>query len=318
MIEINKIYNENNCETLRRMPDGFLDCIVTSPPYWGLRDYGVEGQLGLERTVEEYILKLVNIFDLCKAKLKTTGTCWVNLGDTYISEGGASRHKGYADPKYSNGRNGEHIEPHAYPQTFLPKSLANVPNQFSIEMCRRGWILRNEIIWWKPNAMPQSAKDRFTVDYEKLFFFTKDKKYYFKQILEKSLWAEFDKRSQVEGGVRHKSGKSLKGEYASDGVGYTNGGYRNKRSVWRINTEATAEAHFATYPEDLVSPCIISGCPENGIVYDPFMGSGTTARVAAKLSRNYVGSEINPDYLTIAERKVKAVTDQFTLQYEAL
>ena len=127
-----------------------------------------------------------------------------------------------------------------------------------------------------------------------------------------------DKRSQVEGGVRHKSGKSLKGEYASDGVGYTNGGYRNKRSVWRINTEATAEAHFATYPEDLVSPCIISGCPENGIVYDPFMGSGTTARVAAKLSRNYVGSEINPDYLTIAERKVKTITDQFTLQYEAL
>ena len=313
MVELNKIYNESNCETLERMPDGFLDCIVTSPPYWGLRDYGVEGQLGLERTVEEYILKLVSIFDLCMAKLKTTGTCWVNLGDTYISEGGASRHKGYADPKYSNGRNGEHIEPHAFPQTFLPKSLANVPNQFSIEMCRRGWILRNEIIWWKPNAMPQSAKDRFTVDYEKLFFFTKDKKYYFKQILEpykKALdrWGG----TMVRGDYQTKTEQFAVGERAGRNMRPNPEG-RNMRSVWRINTEATAEAHFATYPEDLVSPCIISGCPENGIVYDPFMGSGTTARVAAKLSRNYVGSEINPDYLTIAERKVKTITDQYKM-----
>lgn len=313
MIELNKIYNESNCETLNRMADDTLDCVVTSPPYWGLRDYGVEGQLGLEKTVEEYINNLVNIFDLIKAKLKPTGTCWVNLGDTYISEGGASRHKGYADPKYLNGRNGEHIEPRAYPQTFLPKSLANVPNQFSIEMCKRGWILRNEIIWHKPNAMPQSAKDRFTVDFEKLFFFTKSKKYFFAQILEKSLWAEFDKRSQVEGGVRHKSGKSLSGEYASNGVAYTNGGYRNKRCVWQINTEATAEAHFAVYPESLVSPCIQAGCPENGIVYDPFMGSGTTGIVAIKLSRNYVGSEINPDYVAIAEKRIQPIKDQTNL-----
>lgn len=319
MFEINRIYNESNCETLQRMDDNSLDCVVTSPPYWGLRDYGVEGQLGLEKTVEEYINNLVNIFDLIKAKLKPTGTCWVNLGDTYISEGGASRHKGYADPKYLNGRNGEHIEPHAFPQTFLPKCLANVPNQFSIEMCKRGWILRNEIIWQKPNAMPSSAKDRFTVDYEKLFFFTKSKRYYFKQILE-PYNGPLDRWG---GDVLKADGKSLWDE----GTGQSsyrnrdmrpNKEGRNKRCVWQINTEATAEAHFAVYPESLVLPCIQAGCPENGIVYDPFMGSGTTGIVATKLSRNYVGSEINTDYVTIAEKRIQPIKDQINLFDKAI
>lgn len=295
------------------MGDNSVNCLITSPPYWGLRDYGTEGQIGLEKTVEEYIEKLLNIFDLFMPKLTNDGTMWINLGDTYISKGGASRHKGYADPKYKNGRNGEHIEPHAYPQTFKPKSLANVPAMFQIEMCKRGWILRNEIIWRKPNAMPQSATDRFTVDFEKLFFFTKSEKYYFEQQLEESIWAKYDKRSQVQGGVRHKSGKSLEGQYASDGVGYTNGGYRNKRAVWDINTEACPEAHFAVYPKELVRYCIQAGCPVGGLVYDPFMGSGTTGIVALELSRNYVGSELNPDYITISDKRIMPYKDQFKL-----
>lgn len=318
MIEINKIYNESNCETIERMENNSVNCLVTSPPYWGLRDYGTKGQIGLEKTVEEYIEKLVNIFDLFMPKLTNDGTMWINLGDTYISKGGASRHKGYADPKYKNGRNGEHIEPHAYPQTFKPKSLANVPAMFQIEMCKRGWILRNEIIWRKPNAMPQSATDRFTVDFEKLFFFTKSEKYYFEQQLEpydKPLdrWGGSFKRRAInekldENGMANANSLARSGR---DMRPNENG--RNKRAVWDINTEACPEAHFAVYPKELVRNCIQAGCPVGGMVYDPFMGSGTTGIVALELSRNYVGSELNPDYITISDKRIMPYKDQFKL-----
>lgn len=296
------------------MDDNSINCLVTSPPYWGLRDYGVEGQLGLEKTVEEYIEKLVNIFDLFMPKLKDDGTIWVNIDDTYISKGGASRHKGYADPKYKNGRNGEHIEPHAYPQTFRPKSLANVPALFQVEMCKRGWILRNEIIWRKPNAMPESATDRFTTDYEKLYFFTKNEKYYFEQQLE-----PYDRPLDRWGGDKLKAtGKSLWDEgtgqssYRTQNMRPNENG-RNKRAVWDINTEACPEAHFAVYPKDLIRTCIQAGCPVGGVVYDPFMGSGTTAIVAVELSRNYVGSELNQDYVKISEKRIMPYISQLKL-----
>ncbi len=314
MIEINKIYNESNCETIRRMGDNSVNCLITSPPYWGLRDYGTEGQIGLEKTVEEYIEKLLNIFDLFMPKLTNDGTMWINLGDTYISKGRASRRKGYADPKYKNGRNGEHIEPHAYPQTFKPKSLANIPAMFQIEMCKRGWILRNEIIWRKPNAMPQSATDRFTVDFEKVFFFTKSEKYYFEQQLE-----PYDKPLDRWGGNNLKAdGVSIWDEgtgqkrYRNRNMRPNENG-RNKRAVWDINTEACPEAHFAVYPKELVRYCIQAGCPVGGLVYDPFMGSGTTGIVALELSRNYVGSELNPDYITISDKRIMPYKDQFKL-----
>lgn len=318
MIEINKIYNESNCETIERMENNSVNCLVTSPPYWGLRDYGTKGQIGLEKTVEEYIEKLVNIFDLFMPKLTNDGTMWINLGDTYISKGGASRHKGYADPKYKNGRNGEHIEPHAYPQTFKPKSLANVPAMFQIEMCKRGWILRNEIIWRKPNAMPQSATDRFTVDFEKLFFFTKSEKYYFEQQLEpydkpldrwggsfkkRAINEKLDENGMANANSLARSGRDMR----------PNENGRNKRAVWDINTEACPEAHFAVYPKELVRNCIQAGCPVGGMVYDPFMGSGTTGIVALELSRNYVGSELNPDYITISDKRIMPYKDQFKL-----
>lgn len=296
------------------MDDNSINCLVTSPPYWGLRDYGVEGQLGLEKTVEEYIEKLVNIFDLFMPKLKDDGTIWINIDDTYISKGGASRHKGYADPKYKNGRNGEHIEPHAYPQTFRPKSLANVPAMFQVEMCKRGWILRNEIIWRKPNAMPESATDRFTTDYEKLYFFTKNEKYYFEQQLE-----PYDKPLDRWGGDKLKAkGKSLWDEGTGQSSYRTrnmrpNENGRNKRAVWDVNTEACPEAHFAVYPKDLIRTCIQAGCPVGGVVYDPFMGSGTTAIVAVELSRNYVGSELNPDYIKISEKRIMPYISQLKL-----
>ena len=292
MIEINKIYNESNCETIGRMDDSSINCLVTSPPYWGLRDYGVKGQLGLEKTVEEYIEKLVNIFDLFMPKLEEDGTVWVNIDDTYISKEGASQQK------------------------FRLKSLANVPAMFQLEMCKRGWILRNEIIWRNPNAMPESATDRFTTDYEKLYFFTKNEKYYFEQQLEpytKPLdrWGGVELKTPPEG-FNILEGNPYKSAMRNRNMRPNENG-RNKRAVWDINTEACPEAHFAVYPKKLIRNCVQAGCPVGGLVYDPFMGSGTTAIVAVELSRNYVGSELNPDYIKISEKRIMPYINQLKL-----
>ena len=179
-METNKIYQGDCIEELKKLPNETINCVMTSPPYWALRDYGIDGQLGLEPTFQEYITKLCDIFDEVKRVLKREGTCWVNIGDTYASGGGASRHKGYNDPKYPNGRTGEFEEPNTNPQNgATEKSLCQIPSRFAIEMTNRGWILRNTIIWHKPNCMPSSIKDRFTVDFEYVFFFVKNKKYWF-------------------------------------------------------------------------------------------------------------------------------------------
>ena len=163
-----------------KLDDNSIDCIMTSPPYWGLRDYGHSDQLGLESTPEEYLENMLNVFDLVKPKLKKTGTCFVNLGDTYMSSGGASRHKGYSDPKYSNGRTGEFNEPSANKHPLIkPKSLCMIPERFAWGMIEHGWILRNKPIWWKKNHMPESVTDRFTKAYENIYFFTKTSKYDF-------------------------------------------------------------------------------------------------------------------------------------------
>lgn len=308
MIELNKIYNESNYKTIERMEDESIDCLVTSPPYWGLRDYGVEGQLGLEKTVEEFVGKLVDIFTAFMPKLKKEGTIWVNLGDTY---GGSNSRAS------NNGRAGFGTEREGVYKRGIAKCLMQVPNRFSIAMTEHGWILRNEIIWRKPNAMPQSATDRFTVDYEKIFFFTKSEKYYFEQQFE-----EFVSKPE---GLRNKgaenyginalgNGKPAMSEGARD---WYKKGARNKRTVWDINTEACSEAHFAVYPKELVINCMKAGCPKNGIVYDPFMGSGTTGIVALELFCNYVGSEINPNYCTIAEKRIEPYKMQTNLFHNA-
>ena len=176
----NKIIHGDSLEVLQTLPGESIDCVVTSPPYWALRDYGVPGQLGLESTFNEYISKLCDIFDEVKRVLKKEGTCWVNIGDTYVGSGfgAGGKHHFLSDQALKN------------PTKFagLPnKSLCQIPSRFAIEMCNRGWILRNEIIWHKPNCMPQSVKDRFTVDFEKIFFFVKSKKYYFETQYEPAL-----------------------------------------------------------------------------------------------------------------------------------
>ncbi|MGR3302888.1 MAG: DNA-methyltransferase [Candidatus Scalindua sp.] len=291
-----KIYQGNALEVLKDMDSESIDMCCCSPPYWGLRDYGEDGQLGLEPTYQEYIGKLVAIFDEVKRVLKDTGTCWVNLGDTY---GGAAG--GYCPHPAELGANKHQLKRKSI---GLDKSLIGIPERFSIAMTDAGWIRRNTIIWYKPNCMPSSADDRFTVDFEYLYFFTKKTRYWFEQQFEPHLWADRDKRSQQDWSEnKPKSGKILTGKYAISHVSYGENG-RNKRCVWKISTQSYNDAHFATYPEELVYTPIKAGCPKGGTVLDPFMGSGTTLKVARELGRKGIGIELNKEYIDMAKKRI--------------
>lgn len=294
-----RIIQGDSLEVLKTLPNESVDCVITSPPYWALRDYGCEGQLGLEPTFQEYIDKLCNIFDEVKRVLKKEGTCWVNIGDTYSSV----HTGGHKSKKSTVGANRDEAQERKQVKitNMADKCLLQIPSRFAIEMTNRGWILRNEIIWHKPNCMPSSAEDRFTVDFEKVFFFVKNKKYYFEQILEpyESEPSESDRNRNKAGEKYNGTGLFSEGERDY----YCKGG-RNKRTVWSITTKGFSEAHFATYPEALVEPMIKSGCPLGGIVLDPFSGSGTTGRVAIDNGREYIGIELNPEYIKIQEKRL--------------
>lgn len=315
-IKLNNIYQGDALEVLKTFPSESIDMVITSPPYWNLRDYGIAEQLGREDTLEEYLEKLCKIFDEVKRVLKTEGSCWVNLGDAY---GGTCDKQNYKDPKYKNGRNGQSI---SLSKNYTGKCLLQIPSRFAIMMTDElGFILRNEIIWHKPNCMPSSVKDRFTIDFEKLFFFTKNKKYYFEQQKEPMVTADINPPRGSKGVI----GQSNSGRKKQDLVGrndYTdfNSRYippkdymRNKRSIWSINTQPLKELHFATFPEELIEIPIKACCLENGVVLDIFMGSGTTAIVAKKLNRNWIGIELNPKYVEMAYKRIDKVYYQFEL-----
>ena len=276
-MQINKIYQGNSLEVLKAFPNECIDMVITSPPYYGLRDYGVDGQLGKESTFQEYITKLCDIFDEVKRVLKNDGTCWVVIGDSY---GGTADKGNYVDPKNPLGRN---AQSESLTKNVTPKCLLQIPSRFAIEMTNRGWILRNELIWHKPNVMPSSVKDRFSVDYEKLLFFSKSKKYYFEQQKEPMKTTDINPLM------------------------------RNMRCVWNINTQPFKGHHFATFPEKLVETPIKAGTKKGGIVLDIFMGSGTTGVVAKKLGRNYIGIELNEKYVEMAERRISKVYYQESL-----
>jgi site-specific DNA-methyltransferase (adenine-specific) len=263
---------------LRTLPDESVQMAITSPPYWNLRDYHVSGQLGLEQSYEEYISNLCAVFDEVKRVLRPDGTCWVNLADSYSGSG-----KGPPGmmPKKLH-RFGCAIPP--TPRSDIPKkSLCLIPFRFAIEMLRRGWLLRNVIIWHKPNAVPESVTDRFTIDFEYLFFFAKSPRYYFQQ--------QFEPSTQPMTMLTRPMS-------------------RNKRSVWAIPTQGFAGNHFATYPEALLETPILAGCPVGGVVLDPFLGSGTTALVAERLGRRWLGIELNPDYVHLAAQRLAVGTSQ--------
>lgn len=296
-------------EKIKLLKDKSIDCIVTSPPYWQLRDYGVLGQLGLEDTVEEYIEKLIEIFNECWRVLKETGTVFINMGDTYSNVNskfisGSNNKNYYIDNQKAKTRRKSDIR---------RKSKMMIPERFAIAMIERGWILRNEIIWHKPNVVPEAVQDRFTNDFEKIYFFTKNKKYFFEKQYEP--YAERT-LNVLKNGIIPNSHKYLEQEYMKnkpksrmrnvkkDWLTVVSEKGRNMRTVWKIATKGIPEAHFATFPEELVKRCLLSGCPENGIVLDLFLGSGTTLKVAKRLNRNGIGIELNQEYIQIAKKRI--------------
>ena len=366
-MKVNKVYSGNSLDVLKTFPDESIDMCITSPPYWGLRDYGTEGQvwggddecdhdfksstrklhsgswgekdnalphqknatilnwevedrtcnkcgawkgeLGLEPTPEMFISNLCDIFDEIKRVLRPHGSCYVNLGDSYCRNPGQQDQSGKTGIKtFKYNYNFKHKK--NYGSAYKTKSLVQIPSRFGIEMTNRGWVLRNEIIWHKPSCLPASVQDRYTVDFEKMFFFTKNPKYYFKQQIEETK-------------------DSLQ---------------RNKRTVWHINTASFKDAHFAVYPPNLIESPIDASCPEfvdkktgkprervieknqdkvttyhdkgyqdgrddsefePGIVLDPFFGSGTTAQVAMSQDKDWVGIELNPEYEKISVKRLK-------------
>ena len=303
---------------LAKLPSESVDCIVTSPPYWALRDYGIEGQIGLESTYQEYISKLLQITQELKRVLKSTGSLWLNMGDTYGGSGKGAT--GYSDKSTLAGFTSENTKGRRMakeswnvdvrPKTIgeIPKSLSQIPNRLAIRMAdEQGWILRNIIIWNKPNAMPSSADDRFTNDYEHVFFFVKNKTYYFKQQFEK-----YTKPMNRWGGEKLKADGTSTWDKGTGQTTYRernmrpNQEGRNKRAIWSINTEPYSEAHFACYPKELVEACLSAGCPDKGIVLDPFAGSGTTLQVAHEKRLEGIGIEINPKYVEIIKKRLHA------------
>ena len=416
MIELNKIYQEPCLETLKRMPDDFLDCVITSPPYWQLRDYGYEGQWGLEPTFQEYLEHLWEMMDEIYRVLKPMGTVWVNLGDSYNGTGGGHKIEQERETykKYSkdlrpapNGKNDARIP---------NKCLLLIPHRFAIGCIERGWIMRNDIIWAKRNGMPESVTDRFSKKHEYFFFMTKSTDYYFDldairdKVKPDSLKSyEYDfsgnkggisrelvgyrqskgVKSQSQYGVIEKEYRNLVVEvrdlpphedlrkYLSDfrkKVGLTiqqiedkfgnqaphhwfekNGSYpsaedwtllkemlqlddtydiqmteielksglkednpkgKNSGDVadfWDIPTRPNSDKHYASYNQDLIHKPIIAGCPENGIIYDPFIGTGSTAVASLRRNRKYIGSEMSTDYCKIAEKRILPLKTQITL-----
>jgi len=278
--DVGLLFNNDVLKQLKEIPDESIDCVITSPPYYNLRDYGIKGQIGIEENFKLYLNKLLEIFKEVKRILKNEGTCWVNLGDSYVN------------------KKCEYIE--CDKKKIIPKkSLYMIPERFAIKMIEMGWILRNQIIWEKPNAMPNNVKDRFTVDFEKIFFFTKNQKYYFKQIKEENKDKYQGKRGKVI--KRQKLQSAMRSEGFQDYYGKG----RNKRTVWKINTKPFKDAHFAVFPPDIPKICITAGCPENGIVLDIFMGSGTTALSAEELNRKWIGIELNTEYCELIKQRIE-------------
>lgn len=296
------------------MPDNYLDCVITSPPYWQLRDYGYDGQWGLEPTFNEYLEHLWSLMDAIYVKLKDGGTVWVNLGDTYAR---GSRKKDGTNHTVSDAKE-VHIEPDTKPDYCgLDKCLLLIPHRFAIGCIDRGWIVRNDIIWAKRNGMPESVTDRFSKKHEYFFFMVKNEKYYFDldAIRSKHIHAN-DKRNTGERHVYKDGVKSLNNDMlATNAVSFNPLG-KNPGSVsdfWDIPTKPSSNEHYAAYNDELIKKPILAGCPENGIIYDPFMGTGSTAEAALRANRKFIGSEMSEKYCKIAEERLRPLFNQTKL-----
>jgi len=372
-------------EELKKLSDETIDCCITSPPYWGLRDYGVVNQLGLEKTPEEYVAKMVEIFREVKRVLKPTATLWLNLGDSYWGGGFGTSPGGDADfqaryPKQASNKGSASHETRKmlgalkkHHAILKPKDLVGIPWRVAFALqqpyvrqegwqtkcpyCKRwfyhngkvetyycycgksldvyspfnktkkaekileqGWYLRQDIIWHKPNPMPESVTDRCTKSHEYIFLLAKSQKYFFdaEAIKEK---AAFDGRNDttMKGSKKYANGYvpntspqtvAVKGHERWPSKDDNGIHLRNKRSVWTVTTKPFKEAHFATFPEDLIRPCVLAGCPKEGTILDPFSGAGTTGVVAVKNQRNYIGIDLNPAYIEMSRKRIEQAQKQ--------
>jgi DNA modification methylase len=287
-------------ETMRKWKEQGIKAqtCVTSPPYYGLRDYGHEGQIGLEETPEEYIKAMVEVFRCVWDVLEEDGTLWLNIGDSYCGTGSKGD---WVDPKNPEGRNGQAVSKTQKLAGYKSKDLIGIPWMLAFALRADGWYLRQDIIWHKPNPMPESVQDRCTKAHEYIFLMSKSQKYY------------YDAEAIKEEGVIPAGTLAAKGSAERQNQKGVNArppeykeydGQRNKRSVWTVTTKPYAGAHFAVFPSDLIEPCVLAGAPVGGIVLDPFMGSGTTAQVAQNLGRQYLGCELNPDYKLLQQKRV--------------
>ncbi|NEL40410.1 MAG: site-specific DNA-methyltransferase [Xanthomonas perforans] len=294
--------------SLRMLSTGSANTCVTSPPYYGLRDYGVAGQIGLEETPAAYVARLVAVFAEVHRVLRDDGTLWLNLGDSYAGGGGGNYNK--TGKTRANGcqvSNVRNRDEWLLAAGVKPKELIGIPWRVAFALQDFGWYLRQEIIWHKPNPMPESVTDRCTKAHEHIFLLSKSPRYYFDH--------EAIKEPVASSTIARLSQPTLKSQSGSNRVpGKTNGNMkavgnretRNRRSVWSVATKPFKGAHFATYPDTLIEPCILAGAPVGGTVLDPFMGSGTTAVVAERLGRQWVGCELNPTYADMALDRIAA------------
>lgn len=299
---------------LRTLESDSVDCAVTSPPYWGLRDYGHDGQLGLEPTPEAYTQNMVGVFREVRRVLKPTGTLWLNLGDSYAQGGSGGQSasstlkgNGHGGGKklspYLQEQNGKQVSRRA-PEGLKPKDLVGIPWRVAFALQADGWYLRQDIIWHKPNPMPESVTDRCTKAHEYLFLMAKSERYFYDHEAVKeeavSTAPSGNGFAGRQGGAAHMP---MGGGEGSD-ERWQPGGKRNRRDVWTIPTKPFKGAHFAVMPEVLVEPCILAGCPVGGLVLDPFTGSGTVGAVAVRLGRRFIGCELNPEYAAMARRRI--------------
>ncbi len=268
------IFEGDAITVLRRLPSASVSCVVTSPPYWGLRDYGIGEQIGLEQTLPQFINRLVAVFAEIRRVLRDDGTLWLNIGDGYTSG-----NRGWRAPDKKNPARAMDVRPET-PEGLKPKDLIGVPWRLAFALQDDGWYLRSDVVWNKPNAMPESVKDRPVRSHEYLFMLTKSERYFYD-------WEAMREPAD-------------------------NGGMRSKRTVWPVNTKPFAGAHFATFPPELIRPCILASSRPGDYVLDPFFGSGTVGLVCQEEGRHYVGVELNPEYVALAAARLQGNDSRIT------
>jgi DNA modification methylase len=308
-------------QRLQELPDGSVQCVVTSPPYWGLRDYGHDGQIGLEQTPDDYVAELVAVFREVRRVLADDGTLWLNLGDSYASTDGAKRQQPQRDNNGGlvnnriNSRGNQSWTSGAAVIANLryglkPKDLVGIPWRVAFALQADGWWLRQDIIWHKPNPMPESVTDRCTKAHEYVFLLTKSAQYFYDaNAIKEPVADESLKRAEYGFNSDRPSTKnaSMGGtgiHVEKMGTRFVNPDGRNKRSVWTITTKPYSGAHFAVMPMALVEPCILAGSERLDTVLDPFCGSGTVGVVALRNDRKFIGIELNKEYADLADRRI--------------